>query len=360
MRGEGTAMNPPEADPLGHGVLAARLASIPGYLGGMMASAAGFQARPFAPGESFLVTGIGSSEAHARFLTWELNRLGTVRAEFVPLAAMDSATGFDAAGRTLVLFSQGLSRNVRLVLDQRARFSRTVLFTAATTEGLLKAGQGERAELLNALQSENAEIVRFPLEQEYEILIRVVGPVCGFLAVRLWVDSLRVATGSAPKVESLDAVLSGAEDGLASFLETHATACASGLRILAPPALAQFGQNLVCKAVEGLFWSPPQLLDFLSFAHGPFQQLAARSAPVVILRPTHDAKQAGLADRAVAMCRSIGLPVHVIPLNAPAGWEVLESELRFNRALLPLVRHLGVNQRDWPGRGADAPLYAYP
>lgn len=353
-------MNPPAADPLGHGVLAARLGAIPGYLREMASSAAGFQARPFAPGESFLVTGIGSSEAHARFLTWELNRLGIVRAEFVPLAAMDSSAGFDAAGRTLVLFSQGLSRNVRLVLDQRARFSRTVLFTASTTQGLLTAGQRERADLLSALQSEDAEIVRFPLEQEYEILIRVIGPACGFLAVRLWVDSLRAAYGRAPSIETLSAMVSVEEDGLASFLETHVTACATGVRILAPPSLAQFGQNLVCKAVEGLFWSPPQLLDFLSFAHGPFQQLAARPAPVVILRPTHDLQQAGLADRALAMCRSIGLPVHVIPLNAPAGWEVVESELRFNRALLPLVRQLGVNQRDWPGRGADAPLYAYP
>ena len=112
--------------------------------------------------------------------------------------------------------------------------------------------------------------------------------------------------------------------------------------------------------VEGLFWSPPQILDVLSFAHGPFQQLAARRAPVVILRPVEPGVAADQADRAEVMCRFLGLPTVSVPLRAPAGWEVLEAELRFNQALLPLVISQAVDQRNWPGRGADGPLYLYP
>jgi hypothetical protein len=81
---------------------------------------------------------------------------------------------------------------------------------------------------------------------------------------------------------------------------------------------------------------------------------------VVILRPAADAVAADQADRALTMCRTLMLPAVTVPLNAPAGWQVLEADLRFNEALLPLVTQLGVDQRDWPGRGADAPLYLYP
>ncbi len=356
-------MTPLESDPLGHGILANRLDSIAGQWRGMIANRAEFTARSPKPRESFVVTGIGSSEAHGRFLAWMLNRRPESAAEFVPLAAFDNGRMDCAPGgerRTLVLFSQGLSRNVRLVLDQRHRFTRMVLFTAATVDGLTRDGRADRAEWLRQLETEGTEIIRFPLENEYEILIRVVGPACGFLAARLWVDSMNgepsgaVSTGQA--VEAIAAVDGGA---LTRFLTDNAAACASGFRILVPPTLAQFGQNLVCKCVEGVFWSPPVLLDYLSFAHGPFQQLAARPAPVILFRSEH-AGEGILADRALEMCRTLKLPTVVVPLTAPAGWEVLEAEVQFNQALMALVRHLRIDQRNWPGRGADGPLYAYP
>jgi creatinine amidohydrolase len=348
----------PQADPLGHAVLAARLEAVPGLLRAMRDAWPSPSSRT-SRSESFVVTGIGSSEAHARYLAWELNRSGDP-AEFVPLSAFDG-TGAPvpgASGRTLVLFSQGLSRNVRLVLAARRHFARVVLFTAASATGLIQAGHAERAAWLQELEREGAEIVRFPLQNEYEILIRVVGPACGFLAARLWLDSR--APASAAGASILESILTPSACPLAPFLAEQLPGISGGFRLLVPPALAQCSQNLACKMVEGLFWSPPQILDVLSFAHGPFQQLAARPAPVVILRPAADAVAADQADRALTMCRTLNLPAVSIPLNAPAGWQVLEADLRFNEALPPLVTQLRVNQRDWPGRGADAPLYLYP
>lgn len=357
----GMPMIPVADDRLGHRLLAKRLASIPGYWRGMLDSAAAYRARPHGETEDFVVTGIGSSEAHARFLTGELNRGDRVRAEFVPLASFQPGAGRSVVSghRTLVVFSQGLSRNIRLALDQRSRFHRLILFTAATVSGLRTAGQMDRAGRLEELESAGVEVVRFPLENEYEILIRVVGPSCGFLAARLWMDSLAPTWGVDPGRE-LAAIEAVDSTGLTTFFESHARACFSGFRILAPPSLAACGQNLVCKWVEGVFGAPPQLLDFLSFAHGPFQQLAAHPAPVVILRPERDSEWSGLADRAIRMCDELDLPVAVVPLIASPGWEVIEAEHRFNLALLPLLERLGIDQRDWPGRGGDAPLYEYP
>ncbi len=352
-----------QADPLGHKVLAMRLAAIPGHLRAMLG---GWRARSGFSSihESFVVTGIGSSEAHARYLSWELNRSGEV-AEFVPLAAFDGSgdplPGIQGRGRTLVLFSQGLSRNLQLVFAARRHFRRVILFTAATREGLLAAAHPDRARMLEELSEEGAEVVGFPLENEYEILIRVIGPACGFLAARLWLESrcrsLTPATTASSVVES---ILSSTESSLTTFLTEQGSAASGGFRLLLPPGLAACGQNLACKMVEGLFWAPPQILDVLSFAHGPFQQLAARGAPVVILRPANGGVASDQADRAESMCRALGISVVSVPLRAPAGWEVLEAELRFNEALLPLVISHAVNQREWPGRGADAPLYLYP
>ena len=350
-----------QADPLGHRVLAKRLEAIPGHLRALVGewgARAGISSGP----ESFVVTGIGSSEAHARFLSWELNRAGE-SAEFVPLAAFEGAGALlpGTSGRTLVLFSQGLSRNVRLVLAARHHFRRVSLFTAATREGLGAAGHRDRARMLEELEAEGAEVVGFPLENEYEILIRVIGPACGFLAARLWLESRSLSSAGATTASTiLESILSPTGFSLATFLTEHGSAASGGIRLLVPPGLAQCGQNLACKMVEGLFWAPPQILDVLSFAHGPFQQLAARRAPVVILRPVGGSVAADQADRAEVMCRSLGLPTVAVPLRAPAGWEVLEAELRFNEALLPLVISHAVDQRNWPGRGADGPLYLYP
>lgn len=342
---------PPGNDPAGHALLAARLAALPGHLAAMLGTPPPPRREPLAPGR-VLVTGVGSSEAHARYLAWLLNTYTENPAEFTPLSSFVRPADGRAAARTLVVFSQGLSQNTRLALRQADRFGRLVLFTAATGDGLRAAGQPDRADELTLLVTRGAEVVRFPLEDEYTILIRVIGAACGFLAARQWAAS--VPGHRLPELRP--------EDVMVPFLDPPRPGSGALSRfplLLAPPPLAECGGNLAWKLVEGLFVPAPPLVDLLSFAHGAFQQLAAQPRPVILFEAANG-PFAPLALRARKMCAALGVDVVSLPLDGPADLAPLEAEARLNGLLLTAIRTLRPNQVDWPGRGLDAPLYAFP
>jgi hypothetical protein len=345
------------ADPLGHQLLEARIQSVPQYVR-WMSRANEPHAEPVARPGRVTATGTGSSEAHARYLVALLNRYTDVPGEFVSLSRF--AEESSVSGDTLVVFSQGLSRGVRLALAHRKNFPRLVLFTSATEEGLKEAGKADRATLLAGLKSSGAEIFQFPLEHEYTILIRIVGPACGFLTARRWVR--QIAGNRLPELSSnaiLDTWVTAAGAApVTEFLNGRQTV-KNGVVILGNSFLAETGHNLVCKFIEGLYCVPPQLMDLLSFAHGPFQQLATDPRPVVILSGSPATEQE-LTARAVEMCRSIGITPILVPLRGCPSLTPFEAEALFNPVLLRLVQQTGVNQVDWPGKGLDTPLYEYP
>ncbi len=348
----------PSSDPLGHALLAQRLASIPGHLEAMMRNPPRRAGLPVP--RRVVATGIGSSEAHARYLVWLLNSFGDIPAEFAPLASFIHWPGPEARDCTLVIFSQGLSQNTRLVLNQRSHFAHTVLFTASTEAGLRAAGKADRAELFVQLRDSGVEFVPFQMEDEYTILIRTVGPACGFLAARQWAQTL---PGSRlPQLHPQD-VLAGYASAEAAAPVGAFTARQAELRngflLLVPPSLLQTGQNLVCKFVEGVYWPAPQVTDLISFAHGPFQQLAARPRLVVILH-TATPPETDLAERARTMCVALKIEPIVIALAGSRTLVPLEAEALFNPVILRLVQQLGIDQLNWPGKGLDGPLYAYP
>src|SRR5690349_3132565 len=64
----------------------------------------------------FITSGVGSSEAHARYLAYLLAAEMGLPARFVPLSALSLAPPPTAAHDVLIVFSQGLSPNARLPL----------------------------------------------------------------------------------------------------------------------------------------------------------------------------------------------------------------------------------------------------
>jgi creatinine amidohydrolase len=306
-----------------------------------------------------VATGIGSSEAQARYFAWLLNTFTDIPACFVPLAALVAPVGPGGAGQTLAVFSQGLSSNARFALDQAAAFSHTLVFTSATEAGQRAAGKQDRADLLARLVKAGAEVVPFPVEDEYAILIRIVGPACGFVAAHRFVETL---PGSRlPRLApQADALLRFADSSIGAALGADLASRADGWRsggvILLPAPVGEFAQNVACKFVEGLFWDAPVLVEPLQLAHGPFQQLAAAPKPVWIFQgPT--AADADLAARAVTMLRSIGIEPLVIPFPAAPALAPIALELLLDPVFADQVRRLDVDQVDWPGKGLDGPVY---
>ena len=350
-------------------LLRERVRSIPGLLEAWGASAgAQLASQPRIRPRRVVATGLGSSEAHARYLVWFLNRFTDVPAEFVPTGSLVEPMDPDRSkGRTLVVFSQGLSVAGRIALGHRAGFASTVLFTSATAEGLRRCGMTERSDCLEPLeQDETVEVIRFPPADEYTILIRVVGPALGFLAARVWAGSLARPGDFCSDPRSLGAAAArafraGREAGREAWPRMDGTGFSRGFVLLASPDLSEYLQNVVYKFLEGLFRPAPALQELLQFAHGPFQQLTASPRPVVVLH-RRGGTESDQLDRIRQMCRSACLDClsTASGLVSPTDLLAFEAEGLFVDALLDGIEREAVDQVAWPGRGLDGPLCDYP
>jgi hypothetical protein len=347
-----------QGDRYGHGLLRQRVAEATTRVGALLDA----PVTPSVCPGPVVATGIGSSEAQARYVVWLLNAFTTIPARFEPLARFADPVGPAAREETLVVFSQGLSPTVRLALDQTPAFAGSVVFTAATEAGQRSAGRLDRAERLAKLAREGVVVVPFPIENEYTVLLRAVGPACGMAAAARWVAGL---PGSRLAVEpgtgaSLASVGTGQmARGVAELGQQLARRPAlldEGFLVLLPAPWTEFAQNLAYKWIEGTFGTPPALVELLQFAHGPFQQLAARPRPVWLLVGASPFDR-DCAARAITMLRSIGIEpvVTEVPLATP--WAALALELAFNRLVLDQIERLDVDQVQWPGHGLDDPLY---
>jgi len=349
----------PTTDPRGHELLARRLAQIPAVLGQMLARPPAALQPASLNARRFIVTGTGSSEAHARYLAALLNLHTDRAAAYLPLSGFTASHREAFAGRTLVVFSQGVSPNAQLALRRRREFAHTVLFSATTPEVAAAAGKPDRAALLRELQAAGGELVVFPLAEEYTTLIRFVGPMAGYLAGLQFTAQLAGCRFPLPPAAAILPLLETEPpaDLLAAMLDTPEP-FARGFNLVCAAPISEFAQNLACKFMEGVFWPCPLISDFLQFAHGPFQQMSAHPRPVVILQGD-SALEAELVERSVHMLRDAGLPAHVVPVNAPPLYSIFGFEAAFNRLVFTLMQRLGIDQVNWPGKGRDDRLYGF-
>jgi len=343
-------------DPRGHDLLDQRVASVWEVVREVLAHA---PVGPVSlPAAGVVVTGVGSSEAHARYLVGLLNRWTSIPAEFVSLGAFadPSVLGPSRRERALIVFSQGLAPNSRLSLDRAGEFAGCVLFTSATEIGQRAAGRPERADLLARLIQHGAQVVRFPLEDEYTLLVRVLGPACGFAAARGFAAAVAgsLLSPAAGMADHLEPVETGPlSDRVTARLADRAEEHSQGFVMVVPAEVATCSQNLVAKFVEGLYWPAPRIVETLELAHGPFQQLIERPVPVWVLGSDV------LSRRAAGMLADAGLDPFEVPLLGPPEVVPLMIELLFNPAIAHLVRSLDIDQVNWPGKGLDGSLYQF-
>ncbi len=163
------------SDPLGHTLLSERLGMIPDVLSEMLVRGAAPLNSATLASQRFVVTGTGSSEAHARYLSTLINLHTDRAAAYLPLSGFVDAPIANFSGKTLVVFSQGVSPNAQIALQRGGDFEHLILFTATTPKAAEAAGKPDRAQLLRALMDSGGELVEFPLAEEYTTLIRFVG-----------------------------------------------------------------------------------------------------------------------------------------------------------------------------------------
>ncbi len=349
----------PSPDEYGHRLLAGRLAQIPSVLSRMLAE----PMPPLQPAtlesRRFIVTGTGSSEAHARYLGTLFNLHTDRTACYLPLSGFSAYHREAFTGKTLVIFSQGVSPNAQHALRRHREFARAVLFSATTPEVAAAAGKPDRAALLREFVDAGGEIVVFPLAEEYTTLIRFVGPMAGYLAGLRFVAQFAGCRFRLPAPGDLLPLL-GTEppNDLRDAMLDRPEIFARGFNLVCAAPISEFAQNLACKFMEGVFWPCPLVSDFLQFAHGPFQQMAAHPRPVVILQGDSPL-EAELVERSLRMLDEAGLVAFVVRVNAPPLYSIFGFEAAFNRLVFALMERLGTDQVNWPGKGRDDRLYGF-
>jgi creatinine amidohydrolase len=327
--------------------LAARLAALPAAL--RWTATVPHPALP-AGARRIVATGVGSSEAHARLLCHALVEAGR-DARWVPLSAIAS-DGPAEPDTVLVVVSQGLPPNARLVLGRRARFGACVLLTATRDDDADPAKRG----LLGELAAGGASVVRFAGADEYGTLLRVTGPRCGYVAA--WRAARALAGGSS----ALDAAATGeivASAAAAAPPALDAAAFAGPLAFVVTGTYGELTANLRYKVLEGLFAPPPPVWDALHLAHGPFQQAFAAPATFVALaRADAGAEEERLLARFETMLVPGRHRLVRLPAALPGPLAILAHEAALDAAVVAEIARRGIDQAAWPARGHDAPLYA--
>ena len=309
--------------------------------------------------ERFIVTGTGSSEAHARYLCTLINLYTERTATYLPLSALAATPSEVFVDKALVVFSQGISPNAKTALGRHAAFSHTILFTATTAPAARSAGKLDQADLLYDLLDGGGDLIVFPLAEEYTTLIRFVGPLCGYLSCLQFAAQLSGCRFFPPSPSEILPLLDMAPppDLLEAVLD-RPESFAQGFNLVTAAPISDFAQNLACKFMEGLFWPCPPISDFLQFAHGPFQQMTAHPHPVVILQGDSPV-EAELVRRSVGMLLDVGFEAYVIQVDAPPLLSIFGFEAALNRLVFAALQRFGIDQVNWPGKGRADLLYGF-
>jgi len=299
-----------------------------------------------------VATGAGSSEAAARYFVHLLHRAG-VPAEFRPQSAFYGPLA--AVGSPyLALFSQGLSPNAEMILARRKHFHGALLVTSSTVAGQLAAGRPQRAEMLQRLIDEGAMQFHHPMENEYDVLPRFVGPVCSLLTGCRMVESL--APGALWNAAGLDRIPEIFEKtDLPDEPDSWVHDLAAGPGFHFTHDTSEYAQNLAYKIVECLFHRPPTLGDALSYAHGMFQLDCASPHPNWLFT-THDPDETDLVARLSPMFERAGT-LRIIRSPLPLPLAIFHYEAFLNTLILHALKTRGLNLVDWPGKGLDGEGY---
>ena len=296
-----------------------------------------------------LTTGIGSSSAHARYLAWLLQKYCGLPARDVSSGVFLAAPGEEAREQALVVFSQGLSPNARLPLSFTARFGCTVLVTAAGAE------HGERARALRRFEEAGVFVVPIPVDPEYDVLLRLAGPAAGYAV------ALRLAAhcGNIPQIDSAsaaDAVKNAASRAGAILAGADERVFSDPITFLATEGYGALALNLCAKVMEGMFLAAPASVDVLEFAHGWLQEASGKRRTFIGL-----ARQALHEAAAFARVRAVLEPQHQwLEFKALLAepFHIFEHEAGLNVLVLNAIARRHLDQREWPGKGQDRPLYS--
>lgn len=298
-----------------------------------------------------VATGLGSSASAARLLVRLLGERG-ISASYTPIHRFYCGARMPEPA-VLVVFTQGISANARIALQRVAQFAGCILVTSASESGLRAANKHAAADVLLEVERSSGRIVRHPMEDEYTLLPRIIGPVCALVSAIRIADQLSGIDTPTPRLlqdpaqlaaigPSADSIADWADD-LMQPIDFHFTTAAS-----------EYAGNLAAKRMECLLLPQPPCRDLFEYAHGPFQTNCASPRRHWVFQSDTPAENA-LIEQVLPLFPN-GLRRIVSPLPAP--WDIVYYDLFLNPILLHAIRVKDIDLINWPGKGKDDSAYS--
>eukprot|EP00055_Hartaetosiga_balthica_P018188 m.129992 g.129992 ORF g.129992 m.129992 type:complete len:869 (+) comp9466_c0_seq1:147-2753(+) len=302
----------------------------------------------------YIITGIGTSEAHAQYFVHLVKKYYPTRVsiEFLPLTAFTKDLPSRTNGEHLILVSQGLSPHAADVAETWDK-SKVTLVTAVTERNK----DEKKAQLLKSVREAGGVVVCMPLEDEYHTLVRIVGPLCGYYAIYQHVCPTKLLEIDRRHVFS---TLVKAETKVPSAEWLECLAKNSRIVMLGTHPFTSYWRNLVYKLEEGPFISMVRATELLEFAHGPYQnmehQLLNGVGTCVIFLGCDSHPETLTQAKKMLVGR---FPIWEITSSLREDLQILEMEAVLNHLILRLIKKNLIDQVSWPGKDRDKILYEH-
>ena len=158
-------------------------------------------------------------------------------------------------------------------------------------------------------------VLNYPLEDEYDILIRSIGPICGFALIDKIFGKVRTCLKSYYSVPN-------------SFISNIYNNQSITLVVNYP--LSEYYQNLEYKFVEGAFLKTVNVVDELSFAHGYYQNVTHWGSNFILINLSNNKIKSLLSEK------------NTFDIESES---IVEIEHIINIIILKLVRLGNINQK---------------
>lgn len=291
-----------------------------------------------------VITGIGMSEGVGRLAAQLWSCLGFC-ARFVPISACMTGNDF---GDILVVISQGLSPNAKLVLEIASQYDDGLMLTSCDASLVQQHGWP-------------FDVITLPPKQESELLLRIQGPAVAMWAVYLLTAQLESYLGSSywplpPSAEVADQYEQLMQMAMASPSPIDDILRDRQCMLITIGSDVERYHGLRWKMLEGLWLNVPAVLDILQFIHGPWQGCHHHAQHFLVFHH-HQEHQRQLIERMSALLQ----PQHTLTTLEspwPAPLDLLAFDAQLNGWICAYaLAHPQMRWSDWPGYKADGPLY---
>jgi hypothetical protein len=322
--------------------------------------AAGFEAvvarrrpEPAWLGESGRVAlaGLGLAEGPARVAEYLWRSMG-IDARVIPASSFLNETPIARDGESLVVFSQRLSPNARLLMGRLKEF---------TTGRLVTTLDDASCPVLGQWRDDGGAVYVLPPDQpEDGLLIRVQGPVWSTLGVFCLTQDLADHRGHRLpwRLDAAELTLryqNAFTCGLEMGLNYGPRLRAQPITMVTAGEIIGLAHGLRWKWLEAFWSAVVPVVDVLAFVHGPFQGVFGKSSTVVFLR-TETTTHVELGSR----LRTVLPPEHLVfelVSTLPSALAVFEHDATLNGMICGALKGTDPELEQWPGQDADGAIY---